>query len=67
MVHNIFNILKISRKKERKNSIKKCMVFKPSFKCFKNKKIIFIQAILNLETYIYLLGGFKHSIVYLNK
>ena len=29
------------------------MVFKPSFKCFKNEKINFIQAILKLETYLY--------------
>jgi len=35
------------------------MVFKPSFKCFKNIKVIFIQVILKLEclfyqnTYIY--------------
>ena len=26
------------------------MVFKPSFKCFKNEKINFIQAIIKLET-----------------
>jgi len=42
----MFNILEISRK----NSRKKGMVFKPSFKCLKNKKINFIQAILKLET-----------------
>ena len=29
------------------------MVFKPSFKCFKNEKIYFIQAILKLETLLY--------------
>jgi len=29
------------------------MVFKPSFKCLKNKKINFMQAILNLETFLY--------------
>jgi hypothetical protein len=29
------------------------MVFKPSFKCFKNEKINFIQAILKLETLLY--------------
>ena len=29
------------------------MVFKPSFKCFKDKKITFIQAILELETLLY--------------
>ena len=27
------------------------MFFKPSFKCFKNEKVNFIQAILKLETY----------------
>jgi len=41
----MFNVLEISRK----NSRKKGMVFKPSFN-LKNKKINFIQAILNLET-----------------
>ena len=40
----MFNILEISRK----NSRKKGMVFKPSFKKFKNEKIIFI-VILKLE------------------
>ncbi len=30
------------------------MVFKPSFKCFKNEKIIFIQVILKLEYYFIL-------------
>jgi len=29
------------------------MVFKPSFKCFKNEKVNFIQAILRLETLLY--------------
>jgi hypothetical protein len=29
------------------------MVFKPSFKCFKNEKIIFIQVILKLEYLFY--------------
>ena len=29
------------------------MVFKPSFECFKNEKINFIQAILKLETLLY--------------
>ena len=29
------------------------MVFKPSFKCLKNKKINFIPAILKLETLLY--------------
>ena len=29
------------------------MVFKPSFKCFKNEKINFIQAILKLEVLLY--------------
>ena len=29
------------------------MVFKPSFKCFKNEKIIFIQVILKLECLFY--------------
>ena len=29
------------------------MVFKPSFKCFKNEKIIFIQVILKLESLFY--------------
>jgi len=29
------------------------MVFKPSFKCLKNKKTIFIQVILKLECYLY--------------
>jgi len=29
------------------------MVFKPSFKCFKNEKNIFIQAILKLECLFY--------------
>jgi hypothetical protein len=48
-LHYIFNILKIRRK----NSRKKGMIFKPSFKCFKNKKIIFIQVILRLECLFY--------------
>ncbi len=29
------------------------MVFKPNFKCFKNEKNNFIQAILKLETLLY--------------
>ena len=29
------------------------MVFKPSFKCFENEKVNFIQAILKLETLLY--------------
>jgi len=29
------------------------MVFKPCFKCFKNEKINFIQAFLNLETLLF--------------
>ncbi len=29
------------------------MVFKPSFKCFKNEKINFIQAFLKLETLLF--------------
>ncbi len=39
--------------KSRKNSRKKGMVFKPSFKCLKSKKINFIQAFLKLETLLY--------------
>ena len=30
-----------------------CMVFKPSFKCLKNKKINLLPAILKLETLLY--------------
>ncbi len=37
----------------RKNSRKKGMVFKPSFKCLKNKKTNFSPAILKLETLLY--------------
>ena len=37
----------------RKNSIKKGTVFKPSFKCLKNKKINFSTAFLKLETLLY--------------
>jgi hypothetical protein len=29
------------------------MAFKPSFKCFKNEKIIFIQVILKLESLLF--------------
>ncbi len=36
-----------------KNSRKKGMVFKPSFKCFKNEKINFIPAFLKLETLLF--------------
>ena len=39
--------------KSRKNSRIKGMVFKPSFKCLKNKKINFSPAILKLETLLY--------------
>ncbi len=48
-LHYKFNNLEISRK----NSRKKGMVFKPSFKCFKNEKINLSPAILKLETLIY--------------
>ncbi len=48
-VHYIFNILEISRQ----NSKKKDVVFKPSFKCSKNKNNNFIQAILKLETLLF--------------
>jgi hypothetical protein len=48
-VHYMYNILEISRK----NSRKKDMVFKPSFKCSKNKNNNFIQAILKLETLLF--------------
>jgi hypothetical protein len=41
----MFNILEISRKTVKKKE----KVFKPSFKCFKNEKIIFIRVILKLE------------------
>ena len=39
------------------------MVFKPSFKCFKNEKFIFIQVILKLkclfyQTYIYIISSY---------
>jgi len=47
-VHYIFNILKIIKK-----SRKKGMVFKQSFKCFKNEQINFIQALLKLETLLF--------------
>ncbi len=51
----MFNILEISRK----NSRKKGLFFKPSFKCFKNEKINFTQAILKLNftlsEYIYII------------
>ena len=36
-----------------KNSRKKGMVFKPSFKCFKNEKINLSQAFLKLETLLF--------------
>jgi hypothetical protein len=48
-LHYKFNNLAISRK----NSDIKDMVFKPSFKCLKNKKINFSPAILKLETLLY--------------
>ncbi len=48
-VDYMFNILEISRK----NSRKKGTVFKPSFKFFKNEKIIFFQVILKLECFFY--------------
>ena len=48
-LHYKFNNLAISRK----NSRKKGMVFKPSFKCLKNKKINFSPAILKPETLLY--------------
>jgi hypothetical protein len=48
-LHYKFNNLAISRK----NSRKKGMVFKPSFKCLKNKKINFSPAILKQETLLY--------------
>ena len=48
-MHYKFNNLAVSRK----NSRKKGMVFKPSFKCLKNKKINFSPAILKLETLLY--------------
>ena len=39
------------------------MVFKPSFKCFKNEKIIFIQVILKtrmfvLSEYVYIISSY---------
>jgi hypothetical protein len=43
-VHYMFNIFEISKK-----TVKKAIVFKPSFKCFKNEKITLIQVILKLE------------------
>jgi hypothetical protein len=48
-LHYKFNNLSISRK----NSEIKSMVFKPSFKCLKNKKINLSPAILKLETLLY--------------
>jgi len=48
-LHYKFNNLAIRRK----NSRKKGMVFKPSFKCLKNKKINFSPAFLKLETLLY--------------
>jgi len=36
-----------------KNNGKKGMVFNPSFKCFKDEKINFIQAFLKQETLLY--------------
>jgi len=48
-LHYKFNNLAISRK----NSRKKGMVFKPSFKCLKNKKINLSPAILKLKTLLY--------------
>jgi hypothetical protein len=36
-----------------KNNRKKGMVFKPSFKCFKDEKINFTQAFLKQETLLY--------------
>ncbi len=56
----MFKILEISRKNSRKGS----MVFKPSFNCFKNEKIKFIQTIktrnFTLSKYIYII--LSHSI-----
>jgi len=46
-LHYMFTILKTTRKNIRKKSI----VFKPSFKCFKNEKINYIQAFLKLENF----------------
>jgi len=40
------------------------MVFKPSFKCFKNEKNIFIQAILKLECLFYHNIYIYHFILY---
>jgi hypothetical protein len=55
----MFNILEISRK----NSRKKGLFFKPSFKCFKNEKINFTQAILKLNftlsEYIYIILSYS--------
>ena len=48
-MHYKFNNLAVSRK----NSRKKGMVFKPSFKCLKNKKINLSPAIVKLETLLY--------------
>jgi hypothetical protein len=45
MYLTFLKILKISRKKG--------MVFKPSFKCFKNEKINLSQASLKLETLLF--------------
>jgi hypothetical protein len=39
----------VIRKKEKLRDLG--MVFKTSFKCFKNEKIIFIQVILKLHTF----------------
>ncbi len=44
-VNGMIKLLKISRKKG--------MVFKPSFKCFKNEKINFTPAFLKLETLLF--------------
>ena len=48
-MHYKFNNLAVSRK----NSRKKGMVFKPSFKCLKNKKINLSPAFLKLETLLF--------------
>jgi len=48
-----------------KNSRKKGIVFKPSFKCFKNEKTNFSHAFLKLETLLFLIMFvLSHHILY---
>jgi len=55
-VHYVFNILEIIKKQ-----LKKGMVFKPSFNCFKNEKINFSHAFLDLtlSDHVYIISSYS--------